>query len=431
MASRSTRISKSILAIVAVMIGVVGCSTPRKTIVLKVASWGDPVSNNKFVGTINQIYHKFELAHPGVKIEREVVPDQYVSKMVLDHAAGDQADILMLDGSSAALFINDHLVRNLRPQIASDSSFHLSNFYKASLAIADRGSAVYAIPQDFTPMVVYYDKSKFAQYHVPLPRPNWNFKQFLAIARAVNHPPHCWGIVLSSEMSKWIMWLWNNGGDVINLKTGRAYGVLNSPANIKTFKFLSDLVNKYKVAPSPSAVEGLGIDLFANGDAAMTVSGHWSLVSYLQSPIDPKTGKPGLNWKNLGVAPMPHNVPQSQTVLYESGFAESAECRHARLAWQFIKYMTSYPVQMIYNQSGIAIDARKDVAKARATTRLEREFLAAIPGGRAPYGSIMNNYSLVEPIGQSAFEAVITNGVPPQKALSSAAKQIDRELRIP
>ncbi len=409
----------------------IGCATPHHEIVLTIATWGDPVSTDSYTKSLNQLYKNFELDHPGVVIKREVVPDQYVSKMVLDHDAGAQADILILDAASAALFINNHLVKNLQPQVQADPNFHLQDFYPSTLAIADRGKAIYAIPQDFTPMVIYYDKSKFIKYNVPFPKDNWDFADFLKTAKALNHPPNCWGFVFGNWMPGWVMWLWNNGGDVLNLSTKRSLGTLNSPQNCQTFQFLNDLVNTDKVSPSPSAQNSLGIDLFANGDAAMTVSGHWSLVGYKQSPIDPKTGKPGLNWKNLGVAPMPHNTPTPQTVIYESGYAESSQCRHPKLAWEFIKYMTSYKVQMVYNQSGIAIDARKDVAEARATSNLEKEFLATVSGGRSPYGSKINNYTLVEPIGQSALEAVLTNHVPPKQALTEAAKQIDNELNIP
>lgn len=420
------------LILAALMVGIMaGCKPSRSTITLRVATWGDPVATDAYTQSLNQIYQDFEKDHPGVKIEREVAPDQYVTKMVLDHAAHDQADVLMLDASSAALFINNHLVQNLRPQIQADPSFHLSDFYPNTLAIANRGEAVYAIPQDFTPIVVFYDKSKFRRYHVPLPNPNWNFNQFLKTAQALNHPPQSWGFIFSNWMPGWVPWLWNNGGDVMDLGTHQATGVLNSPANIQTFAFLNGLVNQSRVSPSPSAQNSLGIDLFANGQGAMTISGHWSLVSYKQSPINPQTGRPGLDWQNLGVAPLPHNTPTAQTVIYESGYAESAQCRYPKLAWEFIKYMTSFKVQWIYNQSGIAVDARKDVAAARASTPIEKEFLGLISHGRAPYGSLIDNYSLVEPIGQSAMEAVMTNGVAPSKALKRAANEIDHVVNIP
>jgi len=409
-----------------------GCKSHSPSeITLRVATWGDPVATDAYTKELNQLYTNFELMHPGVKIVREVVPDQYVTKMVLDHAAGTPPDVMILDASSAALFIDNGLVQDLGTIIKSDTSFSLSDFYPNTVSIATRGNKIYAIPQDFTPIVVFYDKSKFLAAHIPIPDGTWNFKQFREIAQKLNRPPNSYGFIFNNWMPGWIMWLWNNGGDVIDLNTSRSEGIFNSPRNQATFTYLSDLVNKYHVSPSLSTQSSMGIDLFANGKAAMTVSGHWSLTNYKASTIDPATGKPSLNWENLGVAAMPHNTPESQTVLYESGFAIPEGSPHSQLAWEFIKYMTSYKVQFIYNQSGIAIDARKDVAKARATNPLEKEFLSLVPDGRPPYGSRIDYYSTIEPLGQSALEATLENGVSPKESLTSAAKRIDQEFAKP
>jgi ABC-type glycerol-3-phosphate transport system substrate-binding protein len=229
-------------------------------------------------------------------------------------------------------------------------------------------------------------------------------------------------------MAGWVMWLWNNGADHMSPDGKRATGYLDSPQSVGAVAFLRDLIQKEKVAPSMSQAAAQGVDLFANGQAAMAVSGHWSMIGYKAAPKGPD-GKPKITWEDLGVVALPHNTAQPQTVMYESGFAIGAHCKHPEAAWKFIKYMTSYRIQKLYQSSGIAVCGRKDVAEERAKeSPLETGFIPIIPSARPPYGSRIEGYEFVEDQGQKAMDSVLQNGRDPQAALTKAAQRVDREF---
>ena len=440
----------------------VGCSRPAapRTTILRIANWGGAGDDDKLAQLNQQIYAEFEKENPGVELRVENVPDEYVSKMILSFVAHAEPDIMMLDASSAAVFINNGVLTDLTPFVDAERTggrpapnlasvgalgvaregssgggrFSLDDYFPNAVNVARRGRALYAIPQDFTPMVVYYNKRMFDRAGIPYPKPGWNFEQFLETARKLTiagdnpgDPPKQSGFVFSNWMPGWVMWLWNNGGDVLSPDGRHAEGVFDSPQNVQTIQFLSDLVNKYRVAPSLSAAAALGVDPFANGQAAMTVSGHWSMVGYASAPKD-ANGKPKIAWDDLGVVELPHNTPQPHTVEYESGYAIGKNCRQKQLAWKFIKYMTSYRVQILYNQSGIAVDGRKDVARERSKNPLEAEFLPIIPSSRPPWGSKVVGYDFVEHEGGSMIDSILQNGEPVQAALTKAAKAIDFEF---
>ncbi|MFQ3668859.1 MAG: hypothetical protein SNJ61_08225, partial [Fimbriimonadaceae bacterium] len=97
-------------------------------------------------------------------------------------------------------------------------------------------------------------------------------------------------------------------------------------------------------------------------------------------------------------------------------------------AWEFIKFWTSNRVQMRYQTSGVAISARKDVAEALADTQIKKDFLKMVPLARLPWGARVEGYDLVEQIGQKAMDRILNGGVPVQRALSDAAREIDREF---
>jgi multiple sugar transport system substrate-binding protein len=327
------------------------------------------------------------------------------------------------------------MVTDLTTLIEKDPTFRLDDYYPNVVDIARRGKALYAIPQDFTPMVVYYNKRLFDKAGVPYPTSDWNFAQFRDVAKKLTipgdsseAPPKQYGFAFTNWPAGWVMWLWNNGADHVAPDGSKTTGYLDSPKAVEALTYLRGLVTEDKVAPSISQTAALGVDPFANGQAAMAISGHWSLVGYKAAPKGPD-GKPKITWDDLGVVALPHETPESQTVMYESGYAIGAHSKHKDLAWKFIKYMTSHRVQSVYQSSGIAVCGRKDVAEERAkASKLEAEFIPIVPSARPPYGSRIEGYEFVEDQMQKAMDSVLRGARQPQEALTLAAQRIDREF---
>ncbi len=406
---------------------------------------------------------EFERANHAL-VRKEGIPGEYVPKMLLNFVADTQPDVMVVDASSAAVFKNNGMLQDLRPFIERDPDFKLSDFYdnvldtyrgatssaragekltseqmrdlEQALKTPAAGRPIYAIPNDFTPMVMYYNKDLFDAAGVPYPKDSWSFDDFLQTAQKLTKKGQ-YGFAFGNWMPGWVMWLWNNGGDVLSEDGQRASGFFDSEANQQTFTYIRDLINKHKVSPSLSEAASMGVDLFANGQAAMTVSGHWALVGYKNAPK--KDGKPAINWERLGVVRMPHNTPDSKTVLYMSAYAIPRGAKNPELAWKYIKMWTSRALQTEYQSTGIAVCARKDVSQERAGLfsdtsgvavrehEIEASFLPIIPTGRPPLGSRIEGYEIVEKVGTSAMQSIL-NGADVKTTLSQAAKRIDQEF---
>jgi multiple sugar transport system substrate-binding protein len=416
-----------LLALFAAAASVAGCGqapeilgTNQAKTIVRISHWGGAGEDGEYERIVQRMYRDFEAAHPGVDVRAEGIPGEYVHKMLLNFVAGTQPDVMVLDASSAAVFVQNGLLEDLAPFIARDKTFRLDQYHENVVSIARRGDKVYAIPGDFTPMVLYYNKDLFDRAGVPYPRADWNFEEFLETARKLTVPGKQHGFVFSNWMPGWVMWLWNNGGDVLSPDGQRALGYLDSPANVETIRFLRDLVKKHRVAPSFSEVASLGVDPFANGQAAMTVSGHWSLVSYKASDK--------IDWRQLGVVALPHNTPEPHTVMYEAGYAIPRGAPNPDLAWELVKSWTSYELQSQYNASGIAVCARKDVSRERGQEEIERQFLDIVPSARPPWGARVEGYEAVERIGKGMMDSVLNTEIDVRVALRKAAERIDREF---
>ena len=397
------------------------------TIPVRISTWGGAGDDTEYDKIVADMYREFEADNPGVKVKVEGIPGEYVHKMLLNFVAGTQPDVMILDASSAAVFVDNGLLSDLRPFIDNDPEFKLDDYYQNVVDIASRGEKVHAIPGDFTPMVMYYNKDLFDAAGVPYPDASWNFDKFLETAKKLTIPGKQYGFVFSNWMPGWVMWLWNNGGDVLSPDGKVSSGYFDSDQNVRTVEFLRDLINVHKVAPSLSQTAAMGVEPFANGQAAMTISGHWSIVGYKAAPKG-KDGKPKIDWRRLGVVALPHNTPESHTVMYEAGYAIPRGSPHPELAWKLVKKWTSYRLQSKYNASGIAVCARKDVSAERAKDPLEAQFIPIIPTARPPWGSKVQGYEAVERLGQNMMDSVLKGGVDIRRALKSAAREIDREF---
>ena len=208
----------------AVLVCLVGCGTQGpagEQVVLRISNWSGAGDDNEFERTVQGIYEEFERRHPGVDIRVEGIPDGYVPKVILSFVAGTEPDVMLLDASSAAMFIDNGVLEDLTPMIEADSDFDLDDYFPNVVDIARRGSSVFAVPNDFTPMVVYYNNRLFDEARVPYPKPGWTFDDFRRTSKALTNDGQ-YGFSFANWMPGWIMWLWNNGGDAIDPNASRA-----------------------------------------------------------------------------------------------------------------------------------------------------------------------------------------------------------------
>jgi multiple sugar transport system substrate-binding protein len=415
---------------VAILLLVSGCASGRQEVNLRIGNWGGAGDESDFSRAQQALYREFEAQNPGVKIRIEGVPgsQEYVSKMLLSFIAGTEPDILALDASSAAVFINNGVLKDLKPLADRDKTFSFDDYFPNVVAIATRGEKVYAVPSDFTPMVMYYNKRLFRESGVPFPKPGWTYDDFLESAKKLTKGNQ-YGFKFSNWMPGWVTWIWNQGGDVLDPNGTTAKGALDSKTTREGLQYINDLIRIHHVAPSLSQSASLGVDLFTNGQAAMEISGHWALVGYSVAPKDAK-GVPLLKMEDVGVVELPTQLKKGVTVMYESGLAIGKNSKHSDIAWKFIRFMTSAHAQGIMNKTGIAVSARKDVAAERGKLDpREAEFLKIVPSARSPWGAKVEGYDNVETVGQKMMDNILQGSLTLDEAIKRAVNEINEDFR--
>jgi multiple sugar transport system substrate-binding protein len=400
---------------------------------LTVSNWADWTEQR-----LEDAYvHRFGALHPGVRVALEAVTNgpEYRDRILTSIAAGAPPDVVLLDNIDIPAFVNAGVLQDLAPYLER-VGLKGSDFEPRVLEIFRRGAALYAIPKDFTPMVIAYNKNLFDRAGVPYPGKDWTWDEFVADARRLTRDTNGdgvvdqWGFWLDRRDFMWMASIWALGGDVLCPDGKIASGCLDSPNSIHAFTAFTDLATRDSVTPRFFGLRrsmGDQFRQFYSGALAMIPAGHFWVPQ-----IKPYAEQGRIR---VGFAPMPHRAGfPPATVLYASGYAVPTNVRHKRLSVELAAFMADSLAQVTRASGGLAIPALTRIAAqvaAADTTGWEAAFRAAIPSGRMPWGARVAKWREVEDILPDIMDRVILNHEDVAAVLHDVARRVDRVLAAP
>lgn len=390
---------------------------------------------------------QFRADHPNVTLESLETPPEFDTQLLVDLAAGTAPDVWSQDGSTIARVIDTGSILDMRKCVEVVPELNLDRFFPTVLAIHEReDGSIYGLPNDFTPMVIYYNPEAFERAGVEPPQDGWTWDDLLDLSQRLTLDSEGrnrldpdfdesnvvqWGFRVRQYVFEWIYRVWENGGDVISPDGTTVSGYLDSPESIEAIKFLRDLALEYGVSPDPTLYSQMTqetsmVTLYLQGQFAMFDRGHWELVGIRANP----DYKP----ERVAVIGQPMRKERA-TVLYESSFVINAavESDPAKLlaACQFVEAATDRGYQDTKNLTGIAISANQAAAEEAAQNteypEIEQVFINEVQYGRPPYGSRFANWPTVESLLDSMMERILAGG-DVETEVAAAVEEINREL---
>lgn len=383
----------------------------------------------------------------GVFVNALESPPDFNTFILTALASNTAPDVWAQDASSLAAIASTGQLLDMNVCRELVPSFDFERFFPSVLALHQgfEPGKTFGVPNDFTPMVIYYNPESFARAGVEIPTAaNLSYEDFLELAQRLTLDTsgrnaldpafdranvEQYGYRVRRFPLDWMHWLWGNGGAPISPDGTTASGYLDSAASIEVITLLRDMVTVYGVSPSPSALDALQaslgfLDLFLTGKVAMFPRGHWELIG-LQANAN-------FTPERVGVMGNPYRTAPA-TVMFESGFVIPANIAPEKLeaACKFVDAATSPGYQDTKALTGIAISGNQAVAQAAiATAKLpavEQAFFDQVQYGRPPYGALFPQYPAVETILQSMMEEILA-GEDVQAAVADAVREINREL---
>jgi ABC-type glycerol-3-phosphate transport system substrate-binding protein len=271
---------------------------------------------------------------PNIEVKFETVSfNDFWPKLQTLAAAGQVPCIVGLQSLRTATFVSRGVYVPLTDFIQADKDIKLDDFSKGIIGGLSYRGKLYALPYDFGPYLLYYNKTLFQKAGVPLPKENWTWNDFLTTAKAMTREVdgnQVHGFAAPNLFNRLVVWIWSNGGDYANADVTES--LLTKAETVEAIQWYADLIHKYKVAPRISEPANLNWDReqFYGGRVAMYTDGPWNFVNVRSKLKD--------DWD---ITLLPRGKAGSIAWVAGSGFGISSNCKEKQEAYRVIKFLTS------------------------------------------------------------------------------------------
>jgi len=269
--------------------------------------------------------------------------NDYWTKLMMEASSGGMQAIISIQSQRTPQFAS--AFQPLDPLVKAQN-FDLKAFDSTILAALTFDGGLRALPYDFGPYIIFYNKDLFKRDNVQEPKLDWTYDEFMDAAKKLTHgnqygfaafpyPDFCFPFALS------------NGATYLN---GQGEIDVVNAAFVKAFESYAELVNKHRVAPQLPATQDANTawSLWTAGNAAMVVSGPWDVVN----------AKSSVKF-DFALATIPKGSKGSITIVGGSGFGISSSLKDPSLAFKAITALTSEEAEERLASAGRAFPARQ------------------------------------------------------------------------
>ncbi|MCZ0936618.1 MAG: sugar ABC transporter substrate-binding protein [Gemmatimonadetes bacterium] len=418
------------LVLAALGLAAAGCAPGESDTVLRVALW----AGGHELEIERQVADRYEALHPGVRVALESAPNGYEERLLTSIAAGRPPDVYLMDSPDIPTFVERGLALDLAPYEEA-LGFRPDSVFGQVADAFRRGASMFALPKDFTPMVLYANRGVLAAAGVEdlLPAAGWTWTDFRRAAETVvadtdgDGRTDVFGFDFPRNLYQWVPFVWSAGGDILAPGGGGAAGYLDGPEALEAYRFLTALAEGGLTPGAQFVQQGdpAREARFASGGQAFLLSGHWTLPVFRDLV---ETGD-----LELAIVPIPHHPSRTAatSVLYASGWAVPPNAPHLRRAIDLAGFLASPEAQRIRARSGLAIPSRIDVAAEIAAadgTGVERAFIELVEGARMTWGARVRDFSRIEALAVEIMDRRLIRGEPLASSASDVARRIDAEF---
>lgn len=375
---------------------------------------------NGFTGpdgpTVTALVNQFNKTHPDITIKMSIMPwDVFYQKLLPAFASGNAPDIVAMDTQQL-------------PQYAAKNVFlPLTSYYSngvndtsALVAGAVAGTKVngteYAVPANFAPLMLYWNKKLFAAAHISGPPQNWAQWQadVVKLSHGGSSPQYGIALAENNTIPMWPILLWENGGGVTN--PDATQGMLSDPASVGAVTQWSQLVLKDGIAPQN--ITGAEADsLFQAQKAAMEMNGPWATTGYQSAGVD------------FGLAPIPAGPQKTVTLADVVAMSVNAKDNPSQVsaAETFMTWWNSKSTQVDYAVHTGFVPTITGVTAADLAANPDVAQFESVEGTAQPY-NLGTQYTNIETnTWEPAIEKIL-QGAPVAATLNGANTQVNSYL---
>ena len=321
--------------------------------------FGDPAE----LAAYQKLVDSFQQTHSDIQVEVIQVPGQseYRNRLAADIAAGNPADVVLINYRRYAGFANAGALEPLGAYLEKSTLIKESDFYPEAINPYKWNGELMCIPQNLSSLVVYYNKDLFDLAGVPYPAQGWAWNDFLSAAQALTKDldddgtTDQFGVGIEASLIRLAPFIWQAGGEIVDNETQPTTLVLNTNEAINAAEFFIGLQTNFHVVPDAEQEASEDSESrFINGRLAMFFNSRRGVPTYRESAA--------FDWD---VAPVPQNEIQA-SILHADAYCLPSASKNKEAAWSFIEYANSVEGQTIVAGTGRTVPSLVSVANSPA-----------------------------------------------------------------
>lgn len=337
---------------------------PDKTTVTYMA-WGYP----GHLRTERQLIDKFQELNPDIHVRFIMAPmSSYFDKLGIMLASGTAPDVFRVFPTYFAHYAKVGYLKHLDPLMAADPGYNPDDFFKQARDVGLYKGNHYALGVIFGRSLIYYNKTLFKEAGVEEPwktfqEGRWDWDEMLTKAKTLtkydeNGRPTQFGMNFPGGTWHILSMIQSNGGEALNEDNTEC--LLDSPMAVEMVRWTQDLVEKWRVAPTPEQAT-MGIFSFESGKLAMEMDSSGETPRLRDAIKD-------FDWD---VAPMPYGAAGPSGGFGAHCLVMNAKTEKTDAAWRFMTFVTGPEAEHL-----LAVEERRCMPTRRALAFSE-EYLSS------------------------------------------------------
>jgi multiple sugar transport system substrate-binding protein len=323
-----------------------GGTTPSGKVYISWLYFGSPEEQQQWNATTQAFNAKQD------KIEVEYIPcanDAYTQKLLSMFASNEAPDCFYARNAETPVLLREGKLLDLTPLLNAEPSFNFERDYvnwqqinKPYLA----NGKIYAVTDNDNPMVLYYNKDILSRLgledpHALYKADKWTWDVFESYCKTINAVSKPDAPVYAYIVDSWVDTMMHLAGGSNGMEAFWINGKpqYNDPKFVEALEYLVRNIKDETFLYGGSTGSGLSSSqLFNAGQIAFTQAGRWVVPTY-------RVNKD----LHFNVVPWPKGPRATKYIAYTPGYtayAISADTKHPKEAWEWLKYFTGPEGQM-------------------------------------------------------------------------------------
>lgn len=371
--------------------------------------------------TLEALVDEFNDSQEDVIVDMTIMPkDTMIQKLLPAYAAGDGPTLAAVAHEMVAQYSSKGAIQAV-DDFYGDGKLEADVLPKATLDAVTIDGAMYGAPMSTAPMMLYYNKTLFAE--AGLDGPPESMDELIEAAKAITkytdgeNSTNVYGLAqgVYAGIHTWVTFFRNEGGGYVS--EDRTTSIFDSESNIDTLTKWAGLLQNDHISPIGMSVPDADA-LFAAGRAGMMINGPWASGNYAAAGVD------------YGVVPIPGGSENQTTVVVGTPIIVAAGISDAerQAALTFLTYWNSKENQTAWALGTGYPPTRSDIDFAVLKDNPIPEIFTTAVGAESHMRGVVNFQAIIDDVVVPTISKVLAGEGTAAELMPEASKQLQQML---